>query len=252
MSISPRRSSLSVLTNKFETIIEESRMARRSSLASPSGKVGQSRLPRTTNRQSSLADRLSMFESKIAENAQYSSGMGRSLHSATSSPVKKHGKKVTSLDEIPTPTSVSTLTETTGFSSYPTGSVQSTKEQSFPFHLCVPFHDNDGQSSNHSSLGAVEYPTMTDLGTEVPAVMEASVEKSPVSLDTETDQTYQGDNSHSEDDESDRSEVLESARMLLDWDYQQLAIRQRAAKERKATIDTGSRLSLKDRMKAFS
>ena len=260
MQTSPRRSSLSVLTNKFETIIEnahqESRMARRASLAHDGKHV-----PRTTNRRSSLADRLSLFEAKIAENAQYAIGKGRIRHSVTtttnSTPVKTYEKKVVlRLDEMPTPTTVTTtMTDTAGFSSHPTTHSTNAVQQSIPFHLCVPFDDHDGQSSQHSSLGAGEDLTLNgeDVSTtEDPAVVQVAVEKHPVLYTTNHADPIYNNDSHTVQDNDDSSDVYESTKMLVDWDYQQKAIRQRAAQQRKATINTGSRISLKDRMKAFS
>jgi hypothetical protein len=40
--------------------------------------------------------------------------------------------------------------------------------------------------------------------------------------------------------------------MLLDWDYQMAACKYRLSTLRKSKVDTGAKISLKDRMKAFS
>ena len=226
------------------------------------------------SRRAALQSRLAIFEKTIAENAKHGGG-GRSFITTIAStpankfklPYRRAPLKVVS-EEPATPETVSS-----------TVSFSSTEEEALPTIRCLDEGEEDivllrenidelaeSISMIRFELDALEgqQETNTTKATEdelcdVMNHLEASIainfdmkeEDNEKRKDAEQNDQMKNAQDSKEFDKS-LSDLYDGTNMLVDWDVNQSAYRYRAWKERKSKVDTGAKISLKDRMKAFA
>ena len=272
-----RRASLSTVTPSTRSRhasqdTKDAKMARRSSLSDvpqAQGSFLNNKPKPRILRRSSLCDRLSKFENVIAENAKHNQECKSFLTNVVSTPVKPLRKKIVFYDDVTTPTTVtSEFSQIVGMekSLY---SVPFHSTESVPSSIYV--HLEDSSVGNDSIDDAKTYVMAKDTENDVNVDSTISVvEISPSDKDIEgqcdlhnvsepnkIEESVLDDSSdeHSILDESvtdlSVSELYDTTRFLVDWDYQMSALQYRLSRGRKTKIDTGSRINVKERMKTF-
>jgi hypothetical protein len=230
----------------------------------------------------SLRNRLAKFEHTIADNAQHSSKGMSFLTNVAANLSTKSCVADTKAPSTPTTFASSTYIPTGALESIPMPPLAT---KPIPRSLCVEEVIEDvtefSQSSRSLNSSTHSHPiphdpssAMDDLS-DIEAILEGldifpqQVPKTNSKLE-ELESSMELSFNEEESDEANGAQALsfqESSSqalqasvaqlynpslMLLDWDYQMSACKYRLQTLRKSKVDTGAKISLKDRMKAFS
>jgi hypothetical protein len=227
----------------------------------------------------SLRNRLAQFENTIAENAQHSSKGMSFLTNVAANLWTKSCDADSKAPSTPTTLASSTFTPTGALDSIPMPPLStkpiprslsveeitddaslSSRSLNSSTHSCPIPHPPSSAMDDLSDIEAVlaglenapqqGYPTKSEVG-DLESSMDFSFNEheSDEAKGAES-QSFQA--SISQALQASVTQLYNPSLMLLDWDYQMSACKYRLSTLRKSKVDTGAKISLRDRMKAFS
>ena len=219
-----------------------------------------------SSRRSALMSRLAVFEKNIAENEKYGGTSRNFLTTVASNPGKDRFRsnrhsKLSCVPEAPdSPTcTVSTDVSTTSIEDM---DLASSAMENLNVSLSLIRFELEGlpdepEMAETKKIEAELNDIMNDLeALEASMALDFDIEDEGEEKETGDDGDEQDESMEKANDskvfDASLSDLYDGTSMLMNWDTTKSAMQYRAWKERKSRVDTGARISFKDRMKAFS